>query len=813
VECPGAAPNITLAPGATLTCPWSKELPGTSWAPAVVTGYAVTTGVVQLRTQPATLAFTSTGSSSSSSKGIELGRCAIITDTFVQGPLRRQPRLAIGPRAPKAGAGVPVCNSASFTFTGVFGPYTRNDCGSFQVLRQLRAAPLGSEQRPVSRSDFLFLEIKGCEPAPTPVFQAEPEETPSPSPSPAAPAGPPVWVFPNTWPSAPADGSKGPSSAWGNPIFSPGAFTPTPTPTPGAPAAPTPVTPAPIPTGPVSGNPQYTYVYEYGTYTGRKLRRSAGRRALAAKGGSSSAGQRRLQHMQPLGQQQQQQVMVGGAAAAAAGEEGVPAPFSGTQKVTHIKEQAAAAIASSYAQAVAAAGVQPGAAAAAVGGGDEGTQGLPAGNWDTTSVDPSAAAAAAGGVALGPSSDLVPSLDSNAEVTAGDTPPASSPAAPAAAAAVTGVVPEGSEDWEPVHDAWLLSPVEEAEWASLPPSSSSSSTDHSGLGSGIGAGGALFEVASIPWQQQLMPHLQPPVVNPLGKAAYSSPAAAGAGVDQGLTVQDVDPVLQGLATALGLPGLDGSNLPIRSLLSASKAWGSVAVSGVGVSAVTSYTWGVEVTTTPRRLQVAAGRSAEVEVGISVSRGQPTNTIMLSGQVQLTNSGTKQLTLTSAFVEVPNVSGAASAWAAVQCPGSTSSTILVPGSGTLTCTFSMPWRQPPSAAVALVARAISSTGVELTSQPVIVSRSRAQPVVAGTCAVVTDSWLEGVEGSQQLLGQRQVVVKPGQTRVPVQTLCASKQWSYKVQVGPYPSSACGSFQVRAGASWLKCMALKWPDCMA
>ncbi|GBF98075.1 hypothetical protein Rsub_10303 [Raphidocelis subcapitata] len=228
-----AAGGVSLQPGGRVTCPFALELPHGSATRAVslVAQASLANAGGQRSSAPATLAL----SAAAAAPPVELGRCAVLTDTF-SGPKPAMPRALYGSKRPDLGAGARVCEPAEARYVASFGPYSGLPaCGTYRLAQVARANPLGGDQLTALASTSVMLVVEGCTDAP-----------------PAAPAAAPL-LPPLPLPAAPS----APQAAEAQ------AAAPGPAPLPAAAAAPPVGPPAPAPVPPPSGSGGYEYSYEY----------------------------------------------------------------------------------------------------------------------------------------------------------------------------------------------------------------------------------------------------------------------------------------------------------------------------------------------------------------------------------------------------------------------------------------------------------------------------------------------------------------------------------------------------------------------
>lgn len=127
-----------------IICPFALQLPGSSNAPVAVQGQAVVLGGGQLAS-PASMAVfgnaaspsssTSSTGSSSAAADVELGKCAMVSDTFMSGPLYLAPGSdAVGSSMPALGGALAVCGTVRSLYRVAFGPYGAGvACGTYKV--------------------------------------------------------------------------------------------------------------------------------------------------------------------------------------------------------------------------------------------------------------------------------------------------------------------------------------------------------------------------------------------------------------------------------------------------------------------------------------------------------------------------------------------------------------------------------------------------------------------------------------------------------------------------------------------------------
>jgi hypothetical protein len=148
-ECPRSREGYVVVDAQqAILCPFAVQLPGSSSAPVAVQAQAVLLGGGQL-TSPASMAVfsnaatyassSSTGSSPASSAAaadaLELGKCAMASDTFASGQLYLAPgALAAGSSVPALGGALAVCGTVRSLYRVAFGPYGNGvACGTYKV--------------------------------------------------------------------------------------------------------------------------------------------------------------------------------------------------------------------------------------------------------------------------------------------------------------------------------------------------------------------------------------------------------------------------------------------------------------------------------------------------------------------------------------------------------------------------------------------------------------------------------------------------------------------------------------------------------
>jgi hypothetical protein len=162
-ECPRSQEGYVVVDAQqAITCPFAVQLPGSSNAPVAVQGQAVMLGGGQLAS-PASMAVfgnaasasssPSSAGSSSAAADLELGKCAMVSDTFMSGQLYLAPgSLAAGSSMPPLGGALAVCGTVRSLYRVAFGPYGAGvACGTYKV----RAVMLGKQleqQQPQHRS-------------------------------------------------------------------------------------------------------------------------------------------------------------------------------------------------------------------------------------------------------------------------------------------------------------------------------------------------------------------------------------------------------------------------------------------------------------------------------------------------------------------------------------------------------------------------------------------------------------------------------------------------------------------------------------
>ncbi|KIZ05878.1 hypothetical protein MNEG_2085 [Monoraphidium neglectum] len=210
---PGAAPvsgpadcasdetgAVRLAPGARVTCPFALELPRGSATRAVsVVGQATLAGGGgQLGSTAAFIAL----ASAASDPAVDLGRCAVLTDTFAPGGVL--PSGLYGGKRPNIGSGTFVCDPVEVQYVASFGPFSGlAACGTYRAMQVARANPLGGEQLTAIASSAVLLVVDGCQTAaaaaPAPLLlppTPSPPPPQSPPPPPPSPPPPPPFVAP-----------------------------------------------------------------------------------------------------------------------------------------------------------------------------------------------------------------------------------------------------------------------------------------------------------------------------------------------------------------------------------------------------------------------------------------------------------------------------------------------------------------------------------------------------------------------------------------------------------------------------------------
>jgi hypothetical protein len=158
-ECPRSREGYVVVDAQqAILCPFAVQLPGSSSAPVAVQAQAVLLGGGQLAS-PASMAVfsnaatyassSSTGGSPASSAvgdALELGKCAMASDTFASGQLYLAPgALAAGSSVPALGGALAVCGTVRSLYRVAFGPYG-NDvaCGTYKVRAWQDSKRLGS---------------------------------------------------------------------------------------------------------------------------------------------------------------------------------------------------------------------------------------------------------------------------------------------------------------------------------------------------------------------------------------------------------------------------------------------------------------------------------------------------------------------------------------------------------------------------------------------------------------------------------------------------------------------------------------------
>jgi len=128
----GGSSHIVVKAGQSIVCPFAVQLANSSAAPVIVQGQALLVNGPMLSSSTATAMFSS---SNNNSQQLELGRCAVLTDTFLTGGLFLGPSsIAAGTKMPTMGAGGAVCGSVTTTYKAMFGPYASDArCGAFKV--------------------------------------------------------------------------------------------------------------------------------------------------------------------------------------------------------------------------------------------------------------------------------------------------------------------------------------------------------------------------------------------------------------------------------------------------------------------------------------------------------------------------------------------------------------------------------------------------------------------------------------------------------------------------------------------------------
>jgi hypothetical protein len=256
-----------------------------------------------------------------------------------------------------------------------------------------------------------------------------------------------------------------------------------------------------------------------------------------------------------------------------------------------------------------------------------------------------------------------------------------------------------------------------------------------------------------------------------------------------------------------------------------------------VSGVTSHTWEPQITVEPGSLTVPQGAGpASLRYTVQVLRNAQQPMVLLSGQLQVGNAGSRVLRLVQVAVEVPAAGREAWAYVDATCPspaavaaaatgsstansGSSGSLVgLVPPRSQLPCTFELlyPAAAPPTGT--LIARVVTEAGEELPSkpqafntqnpgprqQPPAGSSSSSSGMALGACAVVTNTFISP-DDTHGVLQPAQQVANAG-FRVPAAAssssssgvgvvLCDSTTWSYSVDVGPFEAGQCGPYKVR------------------
>lgn len=117
---------LTIPSGGVLVCSYKIPVAATVTSGQVTASVASSAGTSTSAT-PVTFAFDGADAAGAQ------GRCAVITDAFQQPNPILVGTLTVANNRPASGAPIQVCESTTYTFTAVFGPFQTSDCNVYPV--------------------------------------------------------------------------------------------------------------------------------------------------------------------------------------------------------------------------------------------------------------------------------------------------------------------------------------------------------------------------------------------------------------------------------------------------------------------------------------------------------------------------------------------------------------------------------------------------------------------------------------------------------------------------------------------------------
>ncbi|KAF6253130.1 hypothetical protein COO60DRAFT_467880 [Scenedesmus sp. NREL 46B-D3] len=792
-ECPQNQEGIVVvAARQAITCPFAVQLPGSSSAAVAVQGQAFVLGGGQVAS-PASMAafsnaatYTSSGTegSTAAAGALDLGKCAMVSDSFASGQLYLAPgAVAAGSSMPALGGALAVCGTVRSLYRVAFGPYVNDGaCGTYKVMRTARVNPLGGQQPPATAASLVLVSVTDCS-----------------SPTPPAPLLPPPPAGPVP---LPAPSSSMPpttqSVIFGPPAVPRPVYVPVPTAAPlaaqhyapvaSAPLAPTPAAPTPAPAG-----GEYYYTYEYEATVPASSRRRRGRRRL----------------------QEQQQQQLSNSSKLGAGESSSVRSTSTTEH-SAVSGSSNSDVEGSSTDAIEAPhGAGLGAGLAWLPQQEQRPSSqeqqqqnmLQAGrqeSWPQTSIHRhhhqqqqdhgwaglagTQQLEAAFGQAGMDLQQLQQALQTGYGLTQG---------LPAA-------------DSSALHPAVVFSSVE-------PPGLH--------LQQEAAGGGWRDQQQQQQQEQQVEQHLLPA---DQGMQQYSSDISDhlllvnADSREQRWQMRQMRRRLQQSTAALQ-PGA-GAAYYSAAAAAADSSMPSVAFGHVKLdSTVLSFAWQPKVAVTPAALTLQVGSTATLQYSVQVLRTQLPHRVLLRGSVLLRNPLRVPVRLAEVAVEAPAAGQPAWGYSAATCstPGSSSasgasiasilaSSVTVPAKGQLACSFVLSYPAEAPAQGVVFARATTDAGRELVSAPFSFTRPAAAPAAAhaarlGACAMVSDTFMAATDSAAVLAPSK---VPASGTKAPDTAaaalgigsskggvlLCDSAAFAYTATLGPYTASQCGNYKV-------------------
>ena len=743
VDCASDATGaVALAPGGRAACPFALELPqqggGAAGAVRAVSVSAQATladGGGQIASAPAAVSL----AEAAALPPVDLGRCAVLTDTFAPGP--GAPAAFYGDKRPDVGSGGGssgsgsgnsgsgvVCEPRVARYVASFGPFSGpRACGTFRAVQVARANALGGDQLAAMASTVLLLVVDGCDGGDGSGGGGSGGGGDG---SGAAAGGAPLGASAGAG-TAPGDDASAlivPQSGFtvvrdgqqpAPPQQQQTAQWPASAPTPGqqqqqlpqqqqqvpqvlppqpAPAGP----PAPAPAPTPAGHPEYEYSYEYED---------------AAGGGGSG----------------------GGGGAAAAEEEGGVSPAD----ITYDDDAAGAA--AGRRRSLLFADGEP--EAAWGGGGVAAAAALPEmrGLWggDAERLDEASKEAleAVAAASYGQQQQQQQQHGGGHEVAAAALPDSDGAAA----------VGEEPRHWH--------APEDYDDPLSLP-----------------GEEGPAFSSSA-----QEAPPLLPTPPGPL--------------LQRALQVER----LRAGARRLALRRRRLQAAPAAAAATRAAAGPSIAITGLTVIKPTAYEWAARATAAPQALTLrrgaGAGGGVDLNVTVAFTRTQRATGHTLTGSVRVTNPTGAPLRLARVVVEVPRPAAAAAAFARPACPVDARGALLpVPPRGSVACAFTLAYVSlVPTGAV--VARAVGASGSEYSGAPLAFDTRRAVRQALGACALVSDTPARADAASPRLLAPALRAGSKAPEQPGAKKVCGDATFAYAVRLPPLPAGAeCGAYQV-------------------